>query len=216
MWGDPGWQLSFAAVAGILLLGRRIERSLSVLPRLLAEGIALTLAATIATAPLLAHHFGSISLAGLLANVVALPVVAPIMWVGMLQAALAQLPGVPAGALGPLDDLLLRALQAVVRAFADAPGAKVAVHLRSPMAVAAAYGVVALGVVAVIRVGRRGEPRARSWAADFRLLAPRTRAVLVAGVAALAAAGSACTAAPPAPPDRLTVASWTSGRATRR
>ena len=38
-----------------------------------------------ATAPLLAHHFGTLSLAGLPANVLALPVVAPIMWLGLLR-----------------------------------------------------------------------------------------------------------------------------------
>ena len=53
------------------------------MPRLLAEGVAITLAATVATAPLLAHHFGSVSVAGLVANVLALPLVAPIMWLGM-------------------------------------------------------------------------------------------------------------------------------------
>src|SRR3954451_24876175 len=92
--GDAGWQLSFAAVAGILLLAGPIQRALGALPRVLAEGVAVTVAATVATAPLIAHHFGSISLAGLLANVVALPVVALVMWVGMIQVALGQLAAV--------------------------------------------------------------------------------------------------------------------------
>ncbi len=203
--GDPGWQLSFAAVAGIMLLARPIERALAGLPRLLGEGIAVTVAATVATAPLMAHHFGSLSVAGLLANIVALPLVAPIMWIGMLQAALAQLSVPIASALGPLDDVLLRALQAIVRTFADAPGASVKLALRSPPAVVAAYVAIGLALVAVARVARLGEPRARSTAAAFRLLAPRTRAALVAVAAALGAAGWSYATAPSAPPTELTV-----------
>jgi competence protein ComEC len=203
--GDPGWQLSFAAVAGILLLAGRIAGSLSAFPRALADGIAVTLAATLATAPLVAFHFGAVSLAGLVANIAALPIVAPIMWVGMLQSALAQVPGLPAGGLSPFDDLFLRALQALVRAFADAPGARVGLPLRSPAAVAAAYAAVAMGVLACARFGRRAEPRARSTLAAFRLLAPRARIAMVAAAAVLLAVGWVRVAGPPAPPDRLTV-----------
>ena len=57
----------------------------------LAEGGALTISATVATAPLLAHHFDAVSLAALPANLLALPAVAPAMWLGMLKAALGQL-----------------------------------------------------------------------------------------------------------------------------
>ena len=86
----PGWQLSFAAVAGILLLAPPVRDALGGLPRALAEGRGGHVAATVATAPLLAHHFGTLSLAGLPANVLALPVVAPIMWLGLLGSAVGQ------------------------------------------------------------------------------------------------------------------------------
>ena len=205
--GDVGWQLSFAAVAGILLLARPAERALGALPRLLASGVAITLAATVATAPLMAHHFGTVSLAGLGANVVALPVVAPVMWVGMLQVTLAQLPGtgLPIALLGAIGDLLLRLLEGIVRTFADAPGAGVALPLRSPLAVAAAYGAIAAGCLGAARIGRRGEPRARAAAGAFRHLSGRARAATAAGLAAAVALAWTHATAPAAPPDRLTV-----------
>src|SRR6266576_420347 len=83
------------------------------------------------TAPLIAHDFGSVSLAGLAANLVALPVVAGVMWGGMLQCGLAQLPdllGGPHAAIdlvGLVDGLLLGLLRSTVRTFADAPGSTV-------------------------------------------------------------------------------------------
>ena len=50
----------------------------------------MTVAATIATAPLIALHFGRVSLVGLPANVLAAPAVAPAMWLGALAAAIGQ------------------------------------------------------------------------------------------------------------------------------
>ena len=99
---DVGWQLSFAAVIGIALWAAPVrERILPAAIRCrsgagpLAEGAALTLAATLATAPLLAHHFETVSLASLPANLLAAPAVAPVMWLGMLAGLGGQLPGLP-------------------------------------------------------------------------------------------------------------------------
>jgi competence protein ComEC len=134
--GNVSWQLSFAAVLGILLLASPIREWLlaqlgrgvplgrlfgrgrpqasdrgrpGVGPwrRALAEGIAVTVAATLATAPLIAYVFEEISLTSLVANVLALPAVAPAMWLGMVSAALAQIPGIPLAPLNGLDALLL-------------------------------------------------------------------------------------------------------------
>jgi competence protein ComEC len=111
--GNVGWQLSFAAVLGILLLASPIREWLltrsrhSPWRRALAEGIAVTVAATLATAPLIAYVFEEISLTSLLANVLALPAVAPAMWLGMVSAALAQIPGIPLAPLNGIDALLL-------------------------------------------------------------------------------------------------------------
>ena len=87
---DPGWQLSFAAVAGLIWIEPVLLPFLRGLPRPLARGIAVTTAATLATAPLLAHHFGSLPLGTLPANVLALPAVPLVMWGGMLLCAAGQ------------------------------------------------------------------------------------------------------------------------------
>ena len=133
--GDVGWQLSFAAVLGILLLASPLrERLLGLLGRgrwrrALAEGLAATVAATLATAPLIAFHFETLSTTTLVANVLALPAVAPAMWLGMCGACLAQLPGVPLEPLNGLDALLL-AYVAQVAEWCAAPGwAELEVHL---------------------------------------------------------------------------------------
>src|SRR3954451_22049523 len=60
-------------------------------PRPLAEVLAVTLAATIVTAPLLAFHFERLSIVSVPATLLAAPAVAPIVWLGTRAAALGQL-----------------------------------------------------------------------------------------------------------------------------
>src|SRR5439155_10916473 len=140
--GDPGWQLSFAAVTGMFALGPFVRRGLHRLPRPLAEGLGATAAATVSTAPLMAHQFGAVSLAALPANLVVLPAVAPIMWIGMGEGALGQLgalghaPAVLAAALShaaaAINGLALRLVAATAAHFAQPGWAQAGVKLSWP------------------------------------------------------------------------------------
>jgi competence protein ComEC len=166
--GDAGWQLSFAAVIGILLwagpirdrllgpLGHSGDRGRIVgWRRVLAEGGGVTTAATLSTAPLMAHDFGAVSLAALPANLLALPAVAPLMWLGMLAALVGQLPWLP---VQPLIGLagLLAAYVAQVAHWLGSPGwATASVPLPSPAGVLAAYAVLALAVWVLLGWARR-------------------------------------------------------------
>jgi competence protein ComEC len=161
--GDVGWQLSFAAVLGILLLASPIRRAATARlgagrwRRALAEGLAVTVSATLATAPLIAYHFETLSTTTLVANVLAMPAVAPAMWLGMCGAGLAQAPGVPLEPLNGLNALLL-AYVAQVASWCAAPGwAEVHVHL-SGGGLIASYLALA-GAVLLCFVLRRFRPR---------------------------------------------------------
>jgi competence protein ComEC len=132
---DVGWQLSFAAVLGILALAAPLRGAIEVRIghgawRLaLAEGLAVTIAATLATAPLIAFHFEALSTTTLVANVLALPAVAPAMWLGMCGAALAQVPGVPLEPLNGINALLLAYIAQVASWCAAPEWAEVRLHL---------------------------------------------------------------------------------------
>ena len=225
---DPGWQLSFAAVAGILVVGRPLASLLTragedllrerprggerALVRGVAEGVAITVAATIATAPLLAFHFGAVPIVGLIANLLALPAVAPAMWLGMVKAALGLIaPALPpAGALaeplGPITRLPLAYLDRLAERCADLPGGSLALPIRSAPAVLVTY--VALGLLAVAtRVAwRRRSPsdlpeRAAAWRR-----APRSLRVAVVALALVALFLVTATGlGSPSPPGELTV-----------
>jgi competence protein ComEC len=150
---DIGWQLSFVAVLGILLLGTPLRRTIGarlgmgVWRQGLADGLAVTISATLATAPLIAFHFETVSTTTLLANVLAMPAVAPAMWLGMCSAALAQVPGVPLEPLNGLNALLL-AYVAQVASWCAAPAwAELHVHLDGLGLVLSYLGMAGVGLV---------------------------------------------------------------------
>jgi competence protein ComEC len=202
---DVGWQLSFAAVIGILALASHLRDAIAA--RIggrgwrgaIAEGAAVTVAATLATAPLIAYHFESISTTTLFANLLALPAVAPAMWLGMLAAATAQLPGFPVGALNALNAPLL-AYIAQIAAWCGRPSwAYLHVELGTAGLFASylAIAAVAMGVPMLLRRRRIAAlRRARAGAADNRRSRNADRASGARqprsgwiGPAALAAAG---------------------------
>ena len=91
--GALGWQLSFAAVVAMVALGPPLSAALerTGLPEPLREPIAMTIAATLSTTPLIAHAAGRLSIAAVPANLIAAPAVAGAMSAGLAAAAVGQI-----------------------------------------------------------------------------------------------------------------------------
>ncbi len=194
---DVGWQLSFAAVAGILGLASPLREAIAAriggdgLRGAVAEGAALTIAATVATAPLIAFHFETLSTTTLLANLLAMPAVAPAMWLGMASAAASQVPGLPVEALNWVNALLLGYV-AQVAAWCGRPGwAEVHVRL-SGAGLIGAYLTLGAAVAIALRLRRRRRLAAarsrgdRAPTAIVKRRGARPAAVALAALAALA------------------------------
>lgn len=82
--GDLSWQLSFLSLSGIVFISPKI---LAILPKrgglgVISEILAITLAAQLATLPLLAYAFGRISIVAPLANLIIMPLVPLLMLIG--------------------------------------------------------------------------------------------------------------------------------------
>ncbi len=72
---DVSFQLSFAATLGIVYLANPIKKLIDFLPDMLAEIIAMSVAANIATLPIVVWYFSDVSVIAVLTNVIVVPFV---------------------------------------------------------------------------------------------------------------------------------------------
>ena len=182
--GEVGWQLSFAAVVGLLALAPRWREGLrrARLPGPIADAAAVTAAATVATAPLMALYFQQVSLASLPANLAAAPAVAPVMWLGMLAIAAAQVSPALCVPLNALNGPLLAYVEWVAHVAAAPPAAALPVRIGGPVGLAATYAAAGAAMLARrAGCGRwLGRPRAAGSGGPARSVRRRLAAVGVA------------------------------------
>ena len=190
---DPGFQLSFAAVAAIFTLVPRLMSCLEgyPLPRAAAAVVAVSIACGVATAPILLFQFGSVPAYSVFANALAAPVVAPLLGLGLFAAALHPIVPEVAALLTWLDGWLAAYLVLCARAVAALPHAQLSA---APLLLATA------GFAVVIAVGRRS-----------RTLAV---AVLAAGLVAIAWRAAPDPVVPPPTGMRVTFLDVGQGDAT--
>jgi ComEC/Rec2-related protein len=124
--GALGFQLSVAATAGVLWFGPIVARALpDRVPERVGKAVGMTLGAQATAVPALALALGPVSLAGLPANLLGLPLAGGPMLLGVVAAATAPVaPGVATLACRLADPFLL-ALIAVARWAAGLPGGSV-------------------------------------------------------------------------------------------
>ncbi|MCX7939089.1 MAG: ComEC family competence protein [Thermoflexales bacterium] len=152
---DTGFQLSAAATLGLTLFADRwatptrawLERHVSnavARPALSAvlDGTLVTLAAQLATLPLLVVMFNQISLVALLSNALILPLQPPIMLLGALTALVGMVaPEIASWVALPVRVLLTLTIRAV-RWTADFPLAAIPVHEEGTLALVAGYAML--------------------------------------------------------------------------
>lgn len=76
-WGDLGWQLSFAAFAGVMVVGPLLQRYFfgTKEPGVFRQILGETIAAHLVTIPIIAISFGTISHVAIIANILVVPLV---------------------------------------------------------------------------------------------------------------------------------------------
>jgi competence protein ComEC len=148
---DPGFQLSFLGTAGILFLTAPIARHVSG-PRLLVEPFATTVAAQLATIPVMAGTFGVIALAGPIANALVLPMLPGLIVAGGAGAALSSVHPALGWLPLQLSALGVDVIVAIASTVTAIPGAAIHLGVWPPgWSVAALCGLVAAGAVLLWR-----------------------------------------------------------------
>ncbi|MGQ9866781.1 MAG: ComEC/Rec2 family competence protein [Pseudanabaenaceae cyanobacterium] len=143
MW-DLGFQFSFLATLGLMVSVPPISKYVQWLPPAIAEPLAVSLAANIWTLPLQLFVFGRITPYGILANVVAVPLVSLVLLGGAIAAVLGMV-FVPLGALASWLLLApMTLLLAMVDGFDRLPGVATTTGRIELWQLVAAYGAIAL------------------------------------------------------------------------
>lgn len=175
--GDIGWQLSFAAVVGIMLLARPLQLRLAPIVgdtgwrQALTEGIAVTLAATVAAAPLIVFHFEQLPVGTLAANLAAMPAVAPSMWLGMIAIAVGQVSPVLAAPFNLAGSVCLAWIAQVAAWFGDPAWAVVELRIAGLQVLALVTALLAGAILIVLRLWRPPSAPVRPgrWVPGFAL-----------------------------------------------
>ena len=164
---DAGFQLSTLATAGLIAWGtgatERIDRwTGGRAPRWLAESLGVSMAAQLATLPIVVASFGRIALIAPVVNLAVVPLVAPVMAAGIVAMAGGVLVGLggPAavGAVFAVPAWVgMRLMIAIIDLAAGLPGASLTVEPPWDTALAA---VVALGILTIV-LRRRQPPSKR-------------------------------------------------------
>lgn len=153
---STGFQLSAAAVFGILLLreplnvlvGKTILRPFREPPRFLCNLVSVSLAAQIATAPIVAATFDEVSTVGVVTNLVAVPISGPILTLGLLGSLAGNVSPVLAYPLNACNGFLVTILISVARFAASLPFASTTTPGVTPLLVGLFYAGCAPNVLA--------------------------------------------------------------------
>jgi competence protein ComEC len=170
---NAGFQLSVAAVFGILLLRKPLKslfegtllRPLKK-PGPISNLLAVSLAAQIATAPIVAAAFKEVSVIGALTNLVAVPLSGPILTLGLLGSVLGNVGPALAYPLNASNGFLVTILEWVARTASALPFAAVTTPGITPSLVGLYY--LGCAPAALSEVAFRAERQAL-WAAALVL-----------------------------------------------
>jgi competence protein ComEC len=179
---EPGFQLSFVAVAAIFVGLPHIQRVAAgyPIPQRLTEVVGIALVCGLATAPIVLVHFDSAPVYTVPANALAAPAMPLVLGLGLLAAAADPIAPGAAAALAWLAGWAAAWLELVARLIASFPGAQVGSQT--------ALGAV-VAVAAILLGGRQ-----------LRRSGARARALVIggAGICVVALAGAWSLRAPPA------------------
>ncbi|CAA9404266.1 hypothetical protein AVDCRST_MAG82-386 [uncultured Rubrobacteraceae bacterium] len=163
---STGFQLSVAAVFGILLLTKPlkslVERTLlapfAKPPRQLSNLISVSLAAQIATSPIVAATFDQVSIVGVLTNLVAVPLSGPILILGLLGSLAGNIYPLLAYPLNACNGFLVTILVRVAQESSSLPFASVTTPGVTPLLVGLFYAGCVPPIVAQRFFSKENKP----------------------------------------------------------
>lgn len=139
---DIGFQLSFAAVMGLIYISPIFEKAFVRLPNIINENLSLTLAAQVAAAPIIIYNFESFSVIAPLSNILILPLIPFTMLFGFLAATFGMVSGVLGNIFGWIAYGMLEYMIRSVGYLAEVPYASLNIDVTSPIYIFIYYLII--------------------------------------------------------------------------
>lgn len=105
---SPGFQLSFAATAGIIIFYKPFRKAFNGLPGIIGDTTAVTLAAQLTTLPIILIQMNQINTAGIISNLIIVPVITLIMGIALLALCVSFFSVTLAVILADITDIIFR------------------------------------------------------------------------------------------------------------
>ncbi len=141
---DLGFQLSFLATLGLIVTVPAVVAKLDWLPPTIAQFIAIPIAASIWTLPLLSYSFNTIRVYGIINNIILTPLIAVIAFGGMISALGALIYPLAGSAIAWLLYYPTHLLLKIVEFCTAGPGSLLAVGTISPKQMLVIYALFCL------------------------------------------------------------------------
>ncbi|MEI6519432.1 MAG: ComEC/Rec2 family competence protein [bacterium] len=132
---DPGFLLSYLAVAGMILMAPIFIRVTHFLPRVISFGLSATLGAIIAILPVLAWYFGNIPLVAPISNLLIIPIASLLLPLGLIAFMLSAINTTIAIPICYICAWLLDGLISINQFMANIPEASITFYTRSPLTI---------------------------------------------------------------------------------
>jgi len=139
-----GFQLSYAATLSIVMLSKNLKKMLTSarIPEIIADVLAVTLAAQIGVLPITLFYFNRLSLISIVPNILAGPVLELITVIGAMMALLGQISLILSKLLGYLNNIFLSFVLFITRISSDVSFAAITTVTPSPVFSAIYYTAV--------------------------------------------------------------------------
>jgi competence protein ComEC len=139
---DIGFQLSFAAVWGILFLAPQIKQKLSFLSNGLSENIATTLSAIIYTWPITSFYFGVFSSVAFITNLLIVPMIGWFMLLSFIMVFFSYLPELLLKAIILIDWIISSFIIQTIEFFSKLDFAVIPIKIESPILILGYYFIM--------------------------------------------------------------------------
>lgn len=163
------FQLSYAAVGGIILFFEKLKALFDKIPAFLKDPLAVMISAQLAVAPFAAYYFNNISLTGSIANLLVVPLASVALITGLVSGITGLMFSTAGAIFIKVPYVLLKLIEKIVMTASKLPFASVIISTPSPLSIAL-YFLLLLLLFDMLQIAGESEKNNAKWKKPIALI----------------------------------------------